>query len=227
MRILIVEDEEDLNRILQKHLKKEGYSVDGAFDGEEAMDYLAVGDYDLIIADIMMPKKDGFSLIQDIRKQGKMTPVLFLTARDAVEDRVRGLDLGADDYLVKPFEFAELLARVRALIRRQYGSADTVLQAGDLIVNTADKTVERGGIPISLTAKEYEILAYLMMNQGKIISKEQLHEHVWDFDYDGFSNSLEVLIKNIRKKINVGDSKPLIHTRRGLGYVLRSDDNEK
>lgn len=224
MKILVVEDEIDLNSVITKHLKKNGYSVDSAYDGEEALDYLRVAPYDLVIADIMMPKMDGFSLIKKLREQGHSIPVLVLTAKDATEDKVLGLDLGADDYVVKPFEFDELLARVRALMRRHYGSSDNLLVVDDLEMNIAEISVTRAGKHIDLTAKEYEILQYLMHNKGKVITRQQLQDHVWDFSYEGYSNTIDVLIKNIRKKIDLGDSKPLIFTKRGLGYVIRESE---
>lgn len=224
MKILVVEDDIDLNSILTKHLKKNGYSVDCAYDGEEALDYLRVAPYDLVIADIMMPNMDGYTLIKKMREQGLSIPVLILTAKDATEDKVQGLDLGADDYVVKPFEFDELLARIRALMRRHYGSSDNLLVVDDLEMNIAEIRVTRAGKHIDLTAKEYEILEYLMHNKGKVITRQQLQDHVWDLSYEGYSNTIDVLIKNIRKKINLGDSKPLIFTKRGLGYVIRESE---
>lgn len=224
MRILVVEDEQDLNRVITKHLIKRGYSVDSAYDGKEALDFLRVSSYDLILADLMMPKMDGYTMIETLRKEGITTPVLILTAKDATEDKVLGLDLGADDYVVKPFETEELLARVRALMRRHYGSSDNLLQVGDLKLDLAELSVSRAGKTIDLTGKEYEILEYLMHNKGKVVTRQQLQDHVWDFSYEGYSNTIDVLIKNIRKKIDLGNSKPLIHTKRGLGYVIREPE---
>jgi DNA-binding response OmpR family regulator len=223
VKILVVEDEVDLNSIITRHLKKQGYSVDSAFDGEEALDFIKVGSYDIIIADIMMPKMDGYTLIKELRDKGISTPVLILTAKDEINDKVMGLDLGADDFVVKPFEFDELLARIRALLRRQYGSSDNILQIDDLFINISEKSVTRGGKHIELTGKEYELLEYLIHNKGKTVTRVQLQEHVWDYDYEGYSNVIDVLIKNIRKKIDLGNSKQIIFTKRGLGYVVRED----
>lgn len=223
MRILVVEDERDLNSIIVRHLKKQGYSVDSAYNGEEALDFLAVSSYDIILADIMMPHMDGYTMIKKMRSNGINTPVLILTAKDALDDKVEGLDLGADDFVVKPFEFEELMARIRALVRRNYGSSDNMLKTDTLVLNIDEKSVMRENVHIELTGKEYAILEYLILNKGKIISREQLQNHVWDFDYNGASNIIDVLIKNIRKKIQIKGSKQIIFTKRGLGYVIRDD----
>ena len=211
MKLLLVEDEADLNRSLTKLLKKEHFSVDSAFDGEEALEFLEMVDYDLIILDIMMPRMDGFAFLEKIRQAGKQVIVLVLTARDSLEDKIRGLDLGADDYLVKPFEFEELLARLRALLRRQ--QRELVSQKIDL-----------GDMVLELTAKEYEVLEYLARNQDHILSREQIRDHVWDFDYEGESNIIDVLIKNIRRKIDQDKKQSIIHTKRGVGYVIWSSE---
>lgn len=223
MKILLAEDEVDLNNVVTRYLKKNGYSVDNVLDGEEALDYLEYGEYDLVILDIMMPKVDGFEVIKKLRNKGNHTSVLMLTARDSADDKVKGLDLGADDYIVKPFDFNELLARIRAVVRRKYGNSSNKLVIGDLILDTSEKSVTRAGKQIELTGKEYEVLEYLMQSKNRILSREQIKEHVWDFDYEGDSNIIDVLIKNIRKKIDVEAGKQIIYTKRGLGYVIKED----
>lgn len=224
MKILVVEDEKDLNSVISRHLKKNNFSVDSVFNGEDALDYLSYENYDLVILDIMMPKISGYQVIKELRTKKNDTPVLMLTAKDSIDDKVKGLDSGADDYLVKPFDFNELLARIRAIIRRKYGNISNELVIEDLVLDLAKKTVTRNNINIDLTAKEYEVLEYLMQNKGHILSREQIREHVWDFDYDGESNIIDVLIKNIRKKIDIDSSKQLISTKRGLGYVIKESD---
>ena len=223
MKILLAEDEVDLNNVVTRYLKKNGYSVDSVLDGEEALNYLEYSEYDLVILDIMMPKVDGFEVIKKLRNKGNHTSVLMLTARDSADDKVKGLDLGADDYIVKPFDFNELLARIRAVVRRKYGNSSNKLVIGDLILDTSEKSVTRAGKQIELTGKEYEVLEYLMQSKNRILSREQIKEHVWDFDYEGDSNIIDVLIKNIRKKIDVEDGKQIIYTKRGLGYVIKED----
>ena len=223
MKILLAEDEVDLNNVVTRYLKKNGYSVDSVLDGEEALDYLEYGEYDLVILDIMMPKVDGFEVIKKLRNKGNHTSVLMLTARDSADDKVKGLDLGADDYIVKPFDFNELLARIRAVVRRKYGNSSNRLVIGDLILDTSEKSVIRAGKQIELTGKEYEVLEYLMQSKNRILSRDQIKEHVWDFDYEGDSNIIDVLIKNIRKKIDIEDGKQIIYTKRGLGYVIKED----
>ena len=223
MKILLAEDEVDLNNVVTRYLKKNGYSVDSVLDGEEALDYLEYSEYDLVILDIMMPKVDGFEVIKKLRDKGNHTSVLMLTARDSADDKVKGLDLGADDYIVKPFDFNELLARIRAVVRRKYGNSSNKLAIGDLILDTSEKSVTRAGKQIELTGKEYEVLEYLMQSKNRILSREQIKEHVWDFDYEGDSNIIDVLIKNIRKKIDIEDGKQIIYTKRGLGYVIKED----
>ena len=223
MKILLAEDEVDLNNVVTRYLKKNGYSVDSVLDGEEALDYLEYSEYDLVILDIMMPKVDGFEVIKKLRDKGNHTSVLMLTARDSADDKVKGLDLGADDYIVKPFDFNELMARIRAVVRRKYGNSSNKLVIGDLILNTSEKSVTRAGKQIELTGKEYEVLEYLMQSKNRILSRDQIKEHVWDFDYEGDSNIIDVLIKNIRKKIDIEDGKQIIYTKRGLGYVIKED----
>ena len=223
MKILVVEDEKDLNRVITKHLKKNNYSVDSCFDGEEALDYISYGEYDLIITDIMMPKIDGYQFIKQLRAKENSTPVIMLTAKDSLDDKILGLDSGADDYIVKPFEFDELLARIRVLMRRNYGFATNIIQVDDVVLDISKKLVTRSGKSISLTGKEYEVLEYLFKNKQGIISREQILNHVWDYDYEGASNIIDVIIKNIRKKLDVGSKKPIIHTKRGLGYFVKED----
>lgn len=223
MKILLAEDEVDLNNVVTRYLKKNGYSVDSVLDGEEALDYLEYSEYDLVILDIMMPKVDGFEVIKKLRDKGNHTSVLMITARDSADDKVKGLDLGADDYIVKPFDFNELMARIRAVVRRKYGNSSNKLVIGDLILDTSEKSVTRAGKQIELTGKEYEVLEYLMQSKNRILSRDQIKEHVWDFDYEGDSNIIDVLIKNIRKKIDIEDGKQIIYTKRGLGYVIKED----
>lgn len=223
MRLLLAEDERDLNRLITKKLTSAGYSVDSFFDGEEAIHVLSYTDYDGVILDIMMPKADGFAVLRALRERGKTTPVLFLTARDAIADRVRGLDSGANDYLVKPFAFEELLARIRAMTRLSFGASESVLTVGDLTLNLATQEVRRGGQPITLSAKEYALLEYLMHNQGIVLSREKIENHIWNLDYEGGTNVVDVYISYLRKKIDEGQKEKLIHTVRGRGYVLRED----
>lgn len=223
MRLLLAEDERDLNRLITRKLTSAGYSVDSFFDGEEAIHVLSYTDYDGVILDIMMPKADGFAVLRALRERGKTTPVLFLTARDAIADRVRGLDSGANDYLVKPFAFEELLARIRAMTRLSFGASESVLTVGDLTLNLATQEVRRGGQPITLSAKEYALLEYLMHNQGIVLSREKIENHIWNLDYEGGTNVVDVYISYLRKKIDEGRKEKLIHTVRGRGYVLRED----
>ena len=224
MRILVVEDEKKINDIIVKTLKQEKYGVDSCFDGEEALDYIFSVEYDIILLDIMLPKKNGFEVMESMRKKGIKTPVLFLTARDQIEDRVKGLDLGADDYLVKPFAFEELLARIRVVLRKNSVSGEdsgNILKIANLTVDCNKHEVFRDEISIKLSAKEFSILEYMMRNKGRVVSKEKIEEHVWDFDYEGGSNIVEVYIKFLRKKIDNDFSPKLIHTIRRVGYVLK------
>lgn len=221
MRILIAEDERDMNRLITKVLTKEGYSVDSCFDGEEALDYLCAADYDAAVLDVMMPKKDGFEVLKALRRQGSKLPVLFLTARDAIQDRVQGLDLGADDYLVKPFDFDELLARIRVMTRRQGTQSSSLITVGDLTIDTASHEVRRGGRLIELSSREYGILRYMASNQGRVLSREQIEEHIYNFDYSGGSNVVDVYISYLRKKIDAPGEPKLIHTVWGSGWMLK------
>lgn len=221
MRLLFAEDEQDLNDIICQKLRKEGYTVDACYDGAQALEYLAVMDYDAVILDIMMPRVDGYAVLKQLRSEGKMTPVLFLSARDSIEDRVLGLDSGANDYLIKPFSFAELMARIRTMIRLAKGSSTTLLQAGDLTLDTATRTVKRANKLILLSAKEYALLEYMLLNKNIVLSRETIEEHIWDFDYAGGTNLVDVYISYLRKKIDGASSCKLIHTVRGSGYVVK------
>lgn len=223
MRLLIVEDEKDLNRVISKRLEKEGYSIDRCFDGEEALDYIDAGEFDGIIMDIMMPKLSGLEVLRTIRQEGNKTPVLLLTAKDTVADRVNGLDAGAEDYLVKPFAFEELLARIRVMTRKTAGSSTNTFTVADLSLDAATHTVTRGGTPIALSAKEFDILEYLIRNKGIVLSREKIENHVWNFDYSGGTNVVDVYIRYLRKKIDDDYPQKLIHTIRGKGYVLREE----
>ncbi len=221
MRILVAEDAGDLNRLIVKTLTKAGYSVDGCRNGEEALEYLQGAEYDALILDIMMPKMDGYQVLSRLRQRENDVPVLFLTARDAVADRVKGLDMGADDYLVKPFDFDELLARIRAMTRKRAGRRSNLLQCGGLTVDTERRTVTRDGTEIPLLPKEYTILEYMIRNQGIVLSREQMENQIWNYEYSGSSNNIDVYISRLRKKIDDGFAEKLIHTIRGAGWVLR------
>lgn len=222
MKVLVVEDAKDMNRLIVKTLKKAGYSVDGCFDGEEALDCLLGAEYDAILLDVMMPKLDGYGLLRKLRDRSIDTPVLFLTARDAVADRVKGLDLGADDYLVKPFDFDELLARIRAMTRKRAGSRSNIFTIADLVVDTSRRMVVRDGVEITLIPKEFAILEYMIRNQGIVLSREQLENQIWNYEYTGSSNNMDVYISRLRRKIDNGHELKLIHTIRGVGWVLRT-----
>lgn len=221
MRILIAEDEKSLNRILTKQLKAAGYSVDCAFDGEEADDFLFSGEYDAAVFDIMMPKLDGISLVKKMRSRGDSTPVLFLTARDSIEDRVTGLDIGADDYLVKPFAIEELLARLRVMLRKNTEHKSSIITVDDLVIDSSSMQVHRGGKAIKLSAKEYELLHYMAVNCGVVLSREKIENHIWNYDYEGGTNVVDVYIRYLRKKIDEDFETKLIHTVRGAGYTLK------
>lgn len=224
MRILYAEDERDLNRAVTQILTREHYSVDSCADGEEALDCLPGAEYDAIILDVMMPRLDGLSVLRAIRARGIRTPVLLLTAKDGVSDRVAGLDAGADDYLIKPFASEELLARLRALLRRDSGRADNRITVSDLTVDLAARTAFRGGKEIALSSKEFAILEYLALNRGTVLSRDRIEQHVWNYDYMGGSNVVDVYIRYLRKKIDEGFETKLIHTVRGAGYVLKGPD---
>ncbi len=223
MRILVAEDEQDLLEITVKRLKAEGYGVDGCDNGEDAAYYLENTAYDLAILDIMMPKKDGLTILRELRERGEALPVLLLTALDAIGDRVEGLDAGADDYLTKPFAFDELLARVRMLLRRNSKDKTDQLTVGDLTMTLSTRTVRRDGREISLSAKEFSILECLMRNRGTVLTRSQLESHVWDYDFEGGSNIIDVYVRYLRKKIDEPFEKKLIHTVRGVGYTLKEE----
>lgn len=221
MRILIAEDERDLNALLRKRLKEADYSVDSCYDGEEALDNLDGAEYDAVVLDIMMPRLDGLAVLRTLRRRGNSVPVLLLTAKDSVEDRVRGLDAGADDYLVKPFAFEELLARLRVLLRKPDGGKSTILRVGDLTLHLDTRSVFRGEREIALSSKEYSLLRYMMQNAGIVLSRDRLEQHIWNYDFTGGSNVIDVYIRYLRKKIDEGQEPKLIHTVRGHGYVLK------
>lgn len=224
MRILVAEDERELNSIIAKRLADEDYAVDSVFDGKNALEYMLTTSYDIVLLDVMMPGMDGFEVLKRYRAEGGTSPVLFLTARDAVSDRVRGLDSGGDDYLVKPFAFQELLARMRVLLRRNDGkNKSSVLQVGDLSLDTSSHRAVRRGREIGLSSKEFSILEFLMRNEGAVLSRESIREHIWSWDYDGESNVVDVYIRYLRKKIDDGESVKLIHTVRGSGYMIKGE----
>lgn len=222
MKVLVIEDEVDLNRSLVKLLKTQQYSVDAAYDGQEALDYIRVSQYDVIISDIMMPKLDGLGVLSYLRNHQIKTPVLMLTAKDSLEDKVTGLDAGADDYLVKPFEFDELLARIRVMLRRNNRETLTnLVQFGDYSLDLAKKTIQHKGVLVDLTSKEFELLECLVRHPNVVLSRKQIREHIWDFDYVGESNIIDVLVKNIRKKLQ---NPSIIQTKRGMGYVFKNEE---
>jgi two-component system, OmpR family, copper resistance phosphate regulon response regulator CusR len=227
MRILLVEDQPRVARFVAKGLRERSYAVDLAVDGESALYQTEINDYDLIILDVMLPGKDGFAVCRRLRARDIKTPVLMLTARDAIDDRVEGLDSGADDYLVKPFEFKELLARVRALLRRAGELRPSVLQVADLTLNTANHTAARSGKHIGLTAKEYALLEYFALHQGRLLGREEIAEHVWDENFDPMSNVIDVYVRRLRKKVDEGFKRPLIHTRRGEGYIFSAKEEDE
>ena len=223
MRVLLIEDEPRVARFIAKGLREQSYAVDIASDGQEGLYKAGIDDYDLIVLDVMIPLLDGFEVCRELRRQGVTTPVLMLTARDAVSDRVAGLDAGADDYLSKPFDFTELLARLRALLRRRESLRTESLQLDDLTINTTNHTVERSGRSISLTAKEYSLLEFFVLNAGKLVGRDEIGRHVWDENFDPFSNVIDVYVRRLRKKIDEGSNRPLIHTRRREGYVFSAE----
>lgn len=221
MRVLVVEDDPKLLGSIRQGLKEQGFGVDGAPDGPTGLEFALAGDYDAVVLDVMLPGRSGLDILREIRSRRRTTPVLILSARSSVEDRVRGLDLGADDYLPKPFSFQELLARLRAITRRPPVEPASTLTTGDLEVDTIRREVRRGGRSIDLTAKEFALLEYLVRRKGVVLTRAMILDHVWDLDYDGGSNLVEVYVNYLRKKIDQGSEVKLIQTVRGCGYVLK------
>jgi len=221
MRILLIEDERKVASFLQRGLGAEHYSVDVAYDGEEGLARLCNGPYDLVILDVMLPQRDGLAVLREARQRGVQTPVLLLTARDTLADKVTGLDQGADDYLTKPFAFEELLARVRALLRRGAAAQPTILAFADLRLDPAARQVTRAGKRIDLTAKEFALLEFFLRNPGRVLSRALIAQHVWGVEFDTFTNVIDVYVKYLRKKIDADFEPKLIHTVRGAGYVLK------
>ncbi|MDH5761707.1 MAG: response regulator transcription factor [Nitrospinota bacterium] len=221
MRILIVEDEKKVAGFIKKGLEEETYAVDVACDGEEGYDLASMNQYDMIILDLMLPKMDGLEVLTRLRDNRVNTPILLLTAKDAVEDRVTGLNKGADDYLTKPFAFSELLARIRSLLRRGQAETKTELKVGDLSLDLVSHKVNRNGEEIELTGKEYSLLEYFMRNEGKVLTRTMIAEHVWDYNFDTFTNVIDVYVNHLRKKIDKNYPAKLLHTLRGVGYVMK------
>ncbi|CAI2717888.1 heavy metal response regulator transcription factor [Nitrospina watsonii] len=221
MRILIVEDEKKVAGFIKKGLEEETYAVDVASDGEEGQSLAEFNHYDLIILDLMLPKINGLNVLSHLRSKNINTPIILLTAKDSVEDKVKGLNQGADDYLTKPFAFSELLARIRSLLRRGQSETKTVLQVGDLTLDLVSHKVKRGEEEIELTGKEYSLLEYFMRNAGKVLTRTMIAEHVWDYNFDTFTNVIDVYVNHLRKKIDKQYDQKLLHTLRGVGYVMR------
>ena len=221
MRILVVEDEKHLNRIISEAVEDEGYSVDSCYNGLEALEYLECAQYDVMILDVMMPKMDGFTLVRKLRERGDNTPVLFLTARDAVADKVQGLESGGDYSLTKPFDFKELMAVVRVMARKYTGNRSNVYTIADLSLDSNTRTVTRAGKNIELTAKEFSLLEYMMRNKEVVLSREMIENNLWNYDYEGGTNVVDVYVGYLRKKMDTGFSKKLIHTVWGTGWVLK------
>jgi DNA-binding response OmpR family regulator len=223
MRLLVVEDDPKLAELLARTLREQSHAVDVVGDGESALYNAAINPYDAVILDVVLPRRSGVDVCRDLRARGSRVPVLMLTARDAVRDRVTGLDAGADDYVTKPFALEELLARLRALLRRGPEMLPTTITVADLVVDTRSQTAARGGVRLSLTTKEYAMLEHLARNAGRVIGRAELCEHVWDENHDPFSNAIEVYINRLRRKIDEGAATRLIHTRRGAGYLLAAE----
>jgi len=221
MRVLVVEDNSDMGAYLKQGLSEQGFAVDLVADGAAGFEFASAGVYDLLILDRMLPGQDGLDLLRELRSKGIPAPAIFLTARGAVNDRVEGLDAGADDYLVKPFSFAELLARIRVVLRRGGDALPAVLRVADLVLDPVAHTVERAGQRIDLSSKQFALLHYLMRHAGQVVSRTMIQEHVWNFDFDGLTNVVDVHINRLRNKVDRGFDRPLIHTLRGVGYVLR------
>ena len=224
MRILVVEDEKSLNEVIVKRLEEEHYGVDWCYNGKDALDNILITEYDAIILDIMLPELNGYEVLKTMRSKNIDTPVLFLTAKDSIEDRVKGLDSGANDYLTKPFAFEELLARIRVMLRKDSNSSGNVFTVANLTVDTNSHSVFRDDIPIKLSKREFTILEYMIRNRGKILSKDKIEQHIWNYDYEGGSNVIEVYIRYLRKKIDADFSPKLIHNIYGVGYILKVED---
>ena len=220
MRILVVEDDLRIQSFITRGLREKAYAVDSADNGNQALYLASINSYDVIVLDVMLPELDGFAVCQELRKSGNATPILMLTARDEVGDRIKGLDLGADDYLIKPFAFDELLARLRALLRRVPDVRPPTIEIADLTIDTRGQRAWRAGNEIALTTKEYALLEYLARERGRVVGRAEIAEHVWDENYDPLSNLIDVYVSRLRGKVDEGHSIPLIHTRRGIGYVL-------
>jgi two-component system, OmpR family, copper resistance phosphate regulon response regulator CusR len=223
MRILVVEDERRIAAFIEKGLREENYAVDVAYDGIEALDWASAVDYDLILLDVLLPHKDGIEVCQELRAQGSRVPILMITARDAIEDRVRGLDSGADDYLVKPFAFPELAARIRALLRRGGEIKTPHLQVGELVLDTLTRRATRSGQVIELSTREYALLEFLMRHPGQVLSRTQIVDHVWSYDFAATSNVVDVYIGYLRRKVDDGFEAKLIRTMRGSGYTIEAE----
>jgi heavy metal response regulator len=226
MRILIIEDDKKIAGFIKKGLTEEHYAVDVFYDGEEGAYWAQVNEYDLIILDIMLPKKDGIEVCRELRNKNIIAPIIMLTVKDALEDKIKGLDEGADDYLTKPFSFEELLARIRALLRRTQKYKTRTLKVADLELDPVARKVTRAGKKITLTGKEYALLEYLMRNKGRILTETMIIEHVWDMNFDPLTNVVNVYIHHLRQKIDKDFDKKLIHTIRGAGYVMKEDDED-
>ena len=221
MYILVVEDQDKVAKFLEKGLREEGHNIDLAFDGNEGLTMALINHYDIIILDIMLPKKNGIEVLNELRNKRISTPILMLTARDSLEDKIQGLDKGADDYLTKPFAFAELLARIRAILRRGNSERSVELTAGDLVLNPATRQVHRAGEEILLTNKEYSLLEYFLRNKGQVLTRSLISEHIWGYQFDTGTNIVNVYVNYLRNKIDNGFDKKLIHTVRDVGYILK------
>jgi two-component system copper resistance phosphate regulon response regulator CusR len=226
MRILLAEDDARLHDLLARALRERAFAVDVVTDGDAALIEAAVNEYDAIVLDVMLPRRSGMDVCRELRRRGRRTPILMLTARDTLADRVAGLDSGADDYVVKPFELDELLARLRAIMRRGPAIQDERIQVADLVVDTRSQQVTRNGLPLGLTTREYTLLEYLARHSGRVVGRAELTEHVWDANHDPASNALEVYVGRVRKKLEQHGQQPLLHTRRGAGYLLSADPVE-
>jgi len=225
MRILLVEDDSRVAGVIARGLREQSYAVDLASDGEQALYYAAVNHYDVVVLDVMLPVIDGYTVCRELRAAGFRAPILMLTALDAVDDRVAGLDAGADDYLAKPFDFKELLARLRALLRRAATVRSALATVADLTLDTASHRVTRAGKSIGLTAKEYALLEFLVLNQDRVVGREEIAQHVWDDHFDPLSNTIDVYVKRLRQKLDADPARRLIHTRRGEGYILTAQES--